>query len=359
MATVIDCVGHPSGAHVRDAGYSGIALYVGTPGRAKAPSRAQVADYRAQGLELVLVYEDNVGTWAGGRDRGAADARAALQHLQDLGIDWSRAGCLYLALDTDITDAGLPAARAYMQGAAEVLGGAHRVGAYGGRRPLADLLDRGLIRYAWSAAGWQYGHIDPRSHLQQKARTVMVGGVAADLNTILAEDFGQYPSPAAPAPEPAPAPAEARRTSPEETVASTAWPATIQPVDPASGGRWQDQDPAQWPRSAEVGWAIAPPFASGWRGRGALSAIVCGWAGGQDGSRRDGTIPPSGYIEYLRVFYFTDITYSEWRCMDLVSHAPLVGNRSLRGVGLPDFSTFIVARYSAPAGLHLAVEYEH
>jgi hypothetical protein len=158
----IDCMGHPTGVRVLDAGYRGIALYVGTPGRRKAPTRAHVAEYLTQGLPLILIYEDTTGSWRLGRVRGAADAVAVRSHLADLGIDWAQVGCVYFAFDEDVTAAELPIAREYAAGVASAFGSTARVGAYGGSLVLKDLLDRGLIDWAWASAGWQYGHMDRR-----------------------------------------------------------------------------------------------------------------------------------------------------------------------------------------------------
>jgi hypothetical protein len=354
VGLAIDCVGHPTGAQVRAAGYRAIALYVGTPGRRKAPSAEQVSDYLANGLELILVYEDTTGSWRGGRARGVADAQAVKAHLADLGLDWGRVGCVYFAFDEDVVTKDLPLARAYADGCGSVVGVA-KLGVYGGRSVISDALDRGYATFGWSAAGWQYGHIDDRSQLYQQVGTTNVGGVQCDVDQIRADNYGQYPAFAPPQPSPA---GPAGRSS-EDAVALISFPATDYPADPA-GGRWQDLDPAQWPRSGEVHSALVPavPGGGGWRGNGSVSSITCGWAGGQEAVDSTGRLKPSGFLEYLRVFYFTDITYRTPQVKNLVVNAPLIGNLSLPAQPLPGWCTFLVARYAAPGGLHLGIEYE-
>lgn len=345
VGTAVDCVGHPSPVAVLAAGHQAIACYVGIPSRRKCVTAAQVAAYLAAGLQLILVYEDTTGSWTGGRGRGLADGQAVRAHLTILGLDWAQVACVYMAFDEDVTADELPTARDYAAGVAQAFGGPGKVGGYGGRVVLADLLDRGLIGRAWAAAGWQYGRIDARCVMAQHVQQVNVGGVPCDVNDLRAEDFGQYPA--------VDAPPSARRAS-EDAVALLSFPGTPPPADPPAG-RWQDTDPATWPRSPELCSALVPAVAGGWRGRGSVSSIACGWAGGQD----PGSGKPSGFIAYLRVFHFTDLSYSEWLATDLVKNAPLVGNRSLPQAPLPEWCTLLVVRYAAPAGLFLGVEWEH
>jgi hypothetical protein len=355
----IDCVGHPAAHLVRTAGFRSIALYVGTPGRKKAPTAAMVADYLAAGLHLILVYEDTTGSWRGGQARGVADGQAVRAHLAQLGIDWAKVGCVYHAYDEDVTAADLPLARLYAIGAAQAYGGPHRVGVYGSRMVIADLLDRGLAGRAWASAGWQYGHIDPRCVLEQRIPQINIGGVPCDVDDILAADFGQYPAPAPVAPPvaPAPAPPVTPGRSSEDAVALLEFPPTPLPAAPP-GGRWQDTDPATWPRSVEHRTALVPAVPGGWRGRGSISAIVAGWAGDQDPPAPNGTAKPSGFIEYLRVFHMGDQAYSQWLATNGVVNTALVGNRSLAAVPLPAWCTFLVVRYAAPGGLYLGIEWE-
>lgn len=366
LGRVLDCVGHPTGAAVRAAGYRGVALYVGIPSRRKAPTRALVDDYLAHGLDLVLVYEDTAGTWRQGLHRGAEDATAVRSHLADLGIDWAAVGCVFMALDTDVVATELEVARAYIAGAEQVLGQA-RTGAYGGHLVISDLLDRGLISHAWSAAGWQYGHMDSRSVLHQNVKQVNIGGVPCDVNDVLAADFGQYPrhagrSPGStPSPSVAPAAAPPRSRGSEDAVALLTFDPTPAPQD-SGGRRWQDIAPSAWPASGEDGAPLVPaiPNGGGWRGLGSISSISCGWAGGQDSPPPNGDVKPSGFVFYLRVFHFADGRYrpQDWQVTELVTNEPLVGNCSLTARALPGWCTNLVIRYVAPGGLHLGIEYE-
>lgn len=358
--TAIDCVGHPTGAQVKAAGHCAVALYVGTPGRAKAATRELVADYLGHGLELVLVYEDNVGTWRGGHPRGLADALAVRAHLDDLGVTWANVACVFHAYDSDVESPDFALAEQYAAGVAAGYGSVSRVGVYGSRALIKELLDHGTAGWAWAAAGWQYGHIDPRCVLEQEVLPVKVGGVSVDINQILTPDFGQYPAVNRPADAPDPSPpadVPAAHTASEDAVALVRFDPTLLPADPP-GGRWQDTDPASWPRSEEERTALVPAVAGGWRGLGSISSITCGWAGDQDGPNSSGYIKPSGYIEYMRIFGFTDITYKDWRAVEVLTNVPMVGNRSLPAIALPDWCTNLVVKYSAPGGLYLGIEYQ-
>lgn len=163
-----------------------------------------------------------------------------------------------------------------------------------------------------------------------------------------------------------------RRRGSEDAVALIDWPASPLPTD-ANGIRWQDSDPASWPRCAEQKTALVHSGARTWRGAGSLSVVACGWAMGtskpdaltdphltfQDGPDPTGKIKPSGWIDWLRVFYFPDGPgHGDWQVADLATNMPLIGNRSLPSMPLPDFSTLLTARYSAPGGLYLGLEWE-
>jgi len=134
-------------------------------------------------------------------------------------------------------------------------------------------------------------------------------------------------------------------------------PATPLPADPP-GGHWQDVPPSSWPLSREARTALVPAVPGGWRGNGALSSITAGWAGNQDPPDNGGAVKPSGWIAYLRIFYFTDITYREWKVAEVLTDVSLVGNRSLPQIPRPPWCTFLVVRGAWPGGLYLGVEYE-
>lgn len=131
-------------------------------------------------------------------------------------------------------------------------------------------------------------------------------------------------------------------------------PATPAPADLST-------DPSTWPRSREISRPLLPPAPGNWRGRGAISSVTCGWAIDAAGhAQQQGR--PSGYIEYLRVFYHTaggPGGYRDLKAVDLLKGTSLNGNWSLPQLELPDWATSLVVRYSAPAELGLGIEYEH
>ncbi len=162
----------------------------------------------------------------------------------------------------------------------------------------------------------------------------------------------------------------------EDAVALVSFDATPLPSDVPGGARWQDVNPANWPLGPEQKTALVHAAPSGWRGRGSVSSITCGWAHGrtagsdpladpsitpQDGpAPGTGELKASGWLEYLRVFHFPDgDAHQDWQVTELYTGIPLIGNKSLPQVFLPDWCTFLVARYSAPGGLYLGIEWEH
>lgn len=81
----IDSVGHPRGSQLVSAGYKGAFLYVGFPQRPKSATRALVADYLANGLELACIVEDTEND-ALNPYNGARYALAAVNHMTALGL---------------------------------------------------------------------------------------------------------------------------------------------------------------------------------------------------------------------------------------------------------------------------------
>lgn len=195
--------GRPSGRAVRAAGYTFVVRYLpnGLSGRVNI-SAAEVADMRANGVDVVLVWERKIigqpdrataGYNIGVADAAAAQTQAVICGLGDLPI--------YMAVDFDIPDyaPGNPDPRAklgpvgdYLAGAASVLGRA-RTGVYGGYYAVKRALDAGLVSWAWQTAAWSGGQVDKdRINLFQRIGTVPVDGVDCDVNEARTDEFGQH-----------------------------------------------------------------------------------------------------------------------------------------------------------------------
>jgi hypothetical protein len=207
---------HPSPAAIKAARFGFVARYL-SHDTSKALSSAEARALHAEGILIVVVWEDTAQAALRGQVGGRADATEANRQAVACGL----AGIpIYFAADWDATPAQQAAINAYLDGAASVIG-RPRTGLYGGYWPLSRARTAGKTsRFwgtpAWSGTNWQTCGWQP--HIMQGA-TVSVGGVSVDLDTSLAADFGQWPRPAAPAPVNAPTkpqPAPAPKPAPSE-----------------------------------------------------------------------------------------------------------------------------------------------
>lgn len=156
--------------------------------RSKTAKQAEVDDFRANGIGIVIVYEGDINDALGGYAQGVTNARLADQQVRALGLT----GCpIYLAVDFDAVPAQLPLVAAYLDGAASVLG-LPRTGGYGSHRTVTHLFNGGHITYGWAADAWG-GQLDPRAHLTQRGGGT-VDGVSVDWDYTVSSDtdYGQH-----------------------------------------------------------------------------------------------------------------------------------------------------------------------
>jgi peptidoglycan hydrolase-like protein with peptidoglycan-binding domain len=198
------------------------------------------------GLDLCVVWETLADRALAGRDGGVADAHKAAGQAKECGMPDGRP--IYFAVDYDAPDQDKPTIAAYLAGAASVLGGANRVGVYGGYWVVAYCLDHNAADFAWQTLAWSGGRRDPRAQLYQHTNGVMIGGISCDLDSAYATDFGQWRSTILPPPPPFPYPqtdylATARPDS------HSHWGETA--ADRANVAEWQK-------KMAQRGWHITP-----------------------------------------------------------------------------------------------------
>ena len=142
---------------------------------------------RRAGIDRVVVWETTAARATDGQDAGIADASRALEQARACGLPRQGTWAIYFAIDFDASG---PDVDGYFRGVHSVLG-AH-AGAYGGARPLAYLLDRGLIHYAWQTYAWSRGRWEPRAQLLQFSNGHTVSGVDVDFDRAVKPDFGQW-----------------------------------------------------------------------------------------------------------------------------------------------------------------------
>jgi hypothetical protein len=181
----------PSASWLIQNGFGFACRYLDYLPNGKVIDAAEFAALRAAGVLVVLNWEDGTTNMAAGFAGGQTEAAEAMRQAQALGA-WP---CpITFSCDTDPANIGQAAIVAYLQGCGSVLGGALRVGVYGGHDAVAWGMGSGAAHYgwqtfAWSPAGW-YGPAQLRQ---------VVGGTSNyDLDQSLAADFGQVGAAVAP-----------------------------------------------------------------------------------------------------------------------------------------------------------------
>lgn len=191
--------GRPGGAALAAAGYDFAMRYLSRD-RSKNLDPAELADLRAHGLRVGLVWETTANRAASGYAAGADDARTALAQADALGLTGH---LIYAAVDYDVQEAGLPAVRDYFRGWNTVLP-AWRTGVYGGIRVVYDIVGQGLAVHGWQTTAWSGGRWSDHTDIRQTGGTATINGVTVDRNTC--EDPDAAVGVGRPAPAPAPAP---------------------------------------------------------------------------------------------------------------------------------------------------------
>jgi hypothetical protein len=184
------------GATARANGLSFVCRYVSAPGNSKNLKASEVSDLSANGIGIVVVFENDplVGTPKplGGNAQGITDANSADAQVIALGL----AQCpVYFAVDFNVTTAQMPTVVAYLQGAASVIG-LQRMGVYGPYSVVNNALNNSLATYSWQTLAWSGGQIDPRTNIyqyQEAPPPIIIAGVNVDRDRTVASDlnFGQ------------------------------------------------------------------------------------------------------------------------------------------------------------------------
>ena len=204
-------------AKLRQNGVEFVARYL-APG--KALTAAEVADLRDAGLAIMLCWETSANRVKGGATAGAADAMAARQAAEALGVPAGTV--IFFACDYDAPSSDFASIEAYLRTATYNIE-QYGVGLYGPERVIAAMSERGACFYFWQCVAWSNQFLpvaDVRQYAWQgdaraKAMAAACGISAVDLDS--AETLaGMWAAPVKPKPEPKPWYAEAMAWAKEQ-----------------------------------------------------------------------------------------------------------------------------------------------
>lgn len=171
----------PGGAAIAAAGYEFVLRYVPYPGDSgKGLTLAEVADYRAHGLSIGLVFESTAGRMFDGYPAGQWDAKQCQQSGAQLGFP--KLLPFYFACDVDTTPDQLAYVDDYLRGCASVLG-KQLTGVYGEYDVIEHCLNvSDTARYGWQTYAWSGGKVHPSNSLYQYLNGQTLNGGEVDLN---------------------------------------------------------------------------------------------------------------------------------------------------------------------------------
>lgn len=212
-----DCWGGKSPIELIDHGYKGVSCYISpTDGQpsSKDATPAQVAAYRAAGLDVVLNWESTGTSPLGGYNVGVAEAHTALQMAEARG--YPAGMVIVFSADFEVTAAQIGAVCAYLDGTKAGLAGRYATGIYGDAWVLDETVGGGHASFGWQTSSWSFGRISSHANFLQYAY-----GQEFDSNTLLVPTASLWgitpvtaptkkpvpkPAPKPPAPKPAPKP---------------------------------------------------------------------------------------------------------------------------------------------------------
>lgn len=168
--------------------------YIGNFG-GKSASKAELANYRANGIDVVLNYEAGGRELLGGYNYGITLGKTADASARALGFPGA---VIYFSVDFDAQPWQQAAINATLDGIASVIG-RNRVGVYGGYYLIKRVADAGKASFFWQTLAWSRGNVDPRVHLYQWSVNRKLDGSDVDFTRALKSYYGQVgaaPSPA-------------------------------------------------------------------------------------------------------------------------------------------------------------------
>ncbi len=180
----------PSQKSLHAEGYSFVVRYLSNYAP-KNLTKSEADSLKADGLDVVVVWEDGAQNTLGGYNQGVKDAKEANAQANADGMPAGRP--IYFAIDFDAQSSEQSTINAYFDGVASVIG-RDRAGAYAGYYAIQRLFNDGKIAWGWQTYAWSYGNWDSRAQLRQVQNDITAGGDSAccDKDVSAHADFGQW-----------------------------------------------------------------------------------------------------------------------------------------------------------------------
>ena len=192
-----------SGAALKAAGVSLVLRYLpGGGGAWKHVSRAEIDDFHANGISVLLNFEATTAGPLRGRAQGLVDGPKAVTGAKLLGYP-ERFPIIY-SVDTDVTASAMGRVIDYFTALHETPGHTWPIGVYGEADVLDALAAAGLSSFGWQTVAWSHRRVSAHaSLLQQVAKTA---GLEDTDNNLVLKSFDAWgPSSTKPLPPPTPA----------------------------------------------------------------------------------------------------------------------------------------------------------
>jgi peptidoglycan hydrolase-like protein with peptidoglycan-binding domain len=177
----------PGGAAIKAAGKEFVMRYLYPDGQGgKGLDADEVADYRANGLLIGVVYESSATRALSGFAAGVADANTAAGQLGALGMAGTP---VYFGVDFDVTDQQA-AVNDYINGAASVLTFAG-TGVYG-EFSVVEACVGTSCAYGWQTYAWSGRAVSSKAAVYQYLNGQTLNGGGVDYCRNLKDDFGAF-----------------------------------------------------------------------------------------------------------------------------------------------------------------------
>jgi hypothetical protein len=196
----------PSIKVLKDNGVKAVGRYIGWDGQpgyqdiGKNITPAEASRLHSNNIAVWLAFEYSPSAPALGWVQGIADGKLAMEQTEQLKVPPGRT--VYFAADWDVPDYAPSSGNAHKKlgpvaeyfEAIASLKPDYEIGIYGGYWPVSRAITAGLVKHGWQTDAWSGGNFDRRCSIHQYAGQIFEGN--ADRNSVLVQDFGQWPGPA-------------------------------------------------------------------------------------------------------------------------------------------------------------------